>query len=217
LPPVKRRINEIDLMPLYFMLHDAERFETLIRPALAASRRQRSFAPCEALRSALAAAIEQFVSNNRIRPEELILLNLRPDMPFNQNTWRMLAGEVLLAAADEMPEVPDVEESLVHRLGDDPSIQQAYHGTHALCFGGGWYRPDHAGYNDLGDVRRLADFLSSVDPDAWTGDFRPGDGPICMDERYDDLIYTRQGLKTLTDLYSLAKTGRQLIVCEEID
>jgi hypothetical protein len=198
-------------MALYFMLHDAERFETMIRPALAESRRQRSLAPCIALRTALATDIEAFISQNSIPRENLMLYQVRPEMQFEPNIWRMLVGELLLAAAGEVPEVPDVEASLVGRLGEVQSIRQAYHGSQDLCFGGGWYRPDHAAFNDLADVRRLAGFLESMDPDSWTGeDSAP------LDERLDDLTYARQGLTCLTAIYARARSANRLIVCEEI-
>src|SRR5262249_21044760 len=48
------------VMPLYFLLHEATRYQTLIRPALSASWRQRSFAPCGMLREALAREVAHF-------------------------------------------------------------------------------------------------------------------------------------------------------------
>src|SRR5262249_17781924 len=65
-------------MPLYFMLHDAERFKTLIRPALAASWRQRSFTPCLKLQTALAVETARFFTENRVGEDESILLRVGP-------------------------------------------------------------------------------------------------------------------------------------------
>jgi hypothetical protein len=203
-------------MPLYFMVHDAERFGALIRPALAASWQRRSSEPLQSLQFALREDFERFVTENRIRREELILLGLQPQAPFNRDIWRTVAGEVLLAAAADVPEIPDVEETLVRILGEDPSIRQAYHGSRGLCFGGAWYRPDHAGYNAPDDVLRLANWLTCIDH-ARFQDKLPGPNQTDEDEKQEEWAFTCQAFNQLATVYDRARTGGQLIVCEVID
>jgi hypothetical protein len=204
-------------MPLYFMLHNNERFQSLIRPALAACWRQRSFDPCCSLRLALADDFERFVTENHIRPEEMTMLRIRPDTLFDRDLWRMATGEVLLAAAAEVPEIPTAEETLVRLLGDEPSITHAYHGTSGLIFGGGWYRPDHAGINDRADVERLADFLSSL---PWEGRTDADLDMLSESGREadlrDELAYARAALPPLQAMYQRARAHHQIIICETI-
>jgi hypothetical protein len=157
------------------------------------------------------------MADNHIRLEEMMLLNVWQNTPFDRDIWRMIIGEVLLAAAAEVPEIPDVEETVAGLLGDDPAIRQAYHGKYGLCFGGGWYRPDFAGYNQPSDVQRLAEYLASVDPDAWTVAEAVGDVRLCSDERREEFAFGRQAFKMLVALYCRARKAGQLIVCEDID
>jgi hypothetical protein len=199
------------------MLHDAERFDAIIRPALGASWRQRSIEPLRSLQLALREEVERFVTENRIRREDLVLHSLHPRMPFDRNTWRTIAGEVLLLAAAEVPEIPDVEETLVKLHGEDPSIHRAYHGTLNLCFGGGWYRTDQAGYNDTDDVMRLACWLASIDPNTWSPNRLSGHRHTQDEEQQEELAFTSQAFKQLATVYDRARTRRQLIVCEVID
>jgi hypothetical protein len=203
-------------MPLYFMVHDAERFGALIRPALAASWQRRSSEPLRSLQFALREDFERFVSENRIRREELMVLGLQPQAPFNRDIWQTVAGEVLLAAAADVPEIPDAEETLVRILGEDPSIRQAYHGSRGLCFGGTWYRPDHAGYNAPDDVLRLANRLSSIDHARFQVTL-PGPNQTDEDEQQEEWAFTCQAFNQLATVYDRARTRGQLIVCEVVD
>jgi hypothetical protein len=157
------------------------------------------------------------MADNRVSRNELMLLNVRPNTPFERDTWRMIIGEVLLTAAAEVPEIPDVERTVAGLLGDDLPIRQAYHGKHGLCFGGGWYRPDHAGYNNPSDVQHLAEYLVSVDPDVWRLPDAVGDGHVCGDGRHQEFAFVRQAFKKLVAMYCRAGTGSQVIICEEID
>jgi hypothetical protein len=210
-------------MPFYFMLHDAERFHKLIRPVLAASWRQRSFAPCTALRSALTAETRRFLGENRIQDEESMLLRVSPELPFAREMWRYLVGEVLLVGAAELPEIHVPEETLRRILhpGSDESairprfapIQQALYGTRDLVFGDGWYRPDHAGYNDRDDTSRLCDYLCEMDAVNWTV------AELAMAterESAEELEFARQALTRLRALYQGAREDRQITVCEQL-
>jgi hypothetical protein len=203
-------------MALYFMLHDAERFHSLLSPSLAASWRHRSLAPCRTLCSALTEDFERFVTENRVRREEMMMLSLQPNMLFNRDVWRIITGEVLLAAAAEVPEIPDVEETLIRLLGDDPSIHQAIHGTRGLRFGGGWYRPDHAGYNDASDVKQLAGYLTSIDLGSYPGNMLTGHSRANEEEWKAELGFALHAIKLLATVYDQARSRGQLIICEAI-
>ena len=105
-----------------------------------------------------------------------------------------VVGEVLLFTAVEIPEFETCEETLCRLLAPPlPTlprpggragwgqvvdqrehwvpIQQAHRGTRDLMFGSAVYRPEHAGYNNVDDVSRIADYLSAVRPENW----RPAD------------------------------------------
>jgi hypothetical protein len=204
-------------MPLYFMLHDAEAFATLIRPALAASWHRRSFGPSLALRDALAVHVSRFLNDYRITPGDLFLRQVQPDTPFDRGMWRVLVGEVLLCAAVETPEIPAAPETLSRLLRPDSSIAHAYHGTRGLVFGGGWYRPDNAGYNNPDDVQRLANYLGSLEPDRWTtADLGLPNADESEDDRQDELKFARAALSSLQAMYEQARAKRWMVICETI-
>jgi hypothetical protein len=202
-------------MPLYFMLHDPQRFHGLLSPALAASWRQRRFDSCEQLRTELSAELSRFVEENRIRREDLFLFRAGPSIPFGRDLWRVLIGEVLLCAAADVPEIPAAVETLRRLLPSDDRIIQAHHGTHPLVFGGGWYRPDNAGYNDRADIARLLKFLQELQPASWTiADFGPWREGESEEQRRDELEFARAALPSLCALHERAMKNEQLIICE---
>jgi hypothetical protein len=212
-------------MPLYFMLHDAERFHRLLRPALGASWRERSFGPCVAIRTALEANLTKFLSENRIGREKSLLVRVGPDTPFDRALWRFLVGEVLLVGAAEIPEIQLAPETLCCLLSPGCSlemqvsrtqytlIEQAFRGARDLIFGGGCYRPDHAGYNDQDNVLHIANFLSKPEPEHWEAAQL-----ACLleneEEQIDELQFARAGLAELRKLYEGAQARSQIIVCE---
>lgn len=215
-------------MPLYFMIHDAERFHTLIRPAFAASWRQRAFGPCVALREALADEFVRFMEESRVKCEDLLLLQMQPSTRFDFAIWRMLVGEVLLGGAAEVPEIPLSPPILCSLLtgkpiaeGQGPRDQfswaeQLLFGTKDVTFGGGCYRPGHAGYNDSPDVEQLTDRLVRIDPERWTTAGMALDAETSKEERQEELAYARQGFDLLRAAYARARTCGQLVFCEEI-
>ena len=158
-------------MPLYFLLHDAERFHR--RSALPLPRRgARSFEPCRPLCAALAPAAVAFAERYHTGHDEPLLAGVaRGAVPFDRDFWRLLVGEVLLYGAASVPEILTAPDTLSRLLaaGEDEAapIRRAHFGTHDLVFGGGFYRPDAAGYNDVPDVARLADYLAAVDASRW--------------------------------------------------
>ena len=215
-------------MPLYHMLLDARLFHEEISPALAASWRQRSFAPCLTVREKLLSAAETFSSRYHLGGDEPLLVKIRKDLPFDRNLWKLLAGEMFLFAASEIPELQIAPETLLCLLAPAyyrttsvsreqfAPIQQALYGARELNFGGKFYRPEHAGYNDIADVCRLADYLAEQRPDQWT----PADLQELKDveaaDRAEELDFVREWYPALCDLYERARQREQIVIIEAL-
>ena len=121
------------------------------------------------------------------------------------------------SGAAETPEIPAAPETLGQLSRADSTIAHAYHGTRGLVFGGGWYRPDNAGYNDRDDVNRLASYLGSLDPERWTtADLGPPNAGEAEDERQDELNFARAALASLHAMYERAMAEGQIVICETI-
>src|SRR5262249_50982793 len=177
--PVCAKPTRRETMSLYFFLHDADFFLGQVCPALAECWRQRRFTPCGPLAAALRPAVAAFTERFHTGAGESVLALVESRLPFDRDTWRLLVGEILLYGAREIPEIQTAPETLTCLLAPNssppgegvrsrfPPIQQAHFGTRNLVFGGGYYRPEHAGWNDLGNVARLVDYLVAVDPDRW--------------------------------------------------
>jgi hypothetical protein len=216
-------------MPVYYMLLDAGLFHEQIRPALGASWKARSFEPCRALCGALVPAAQTFVARYHLGSEQPLLCQVANGLSFDRHRWKSLAGELLLFAAAEIPDIQTAPETLCCLLAPEhyregiqardrfAPIQQAHFGTHELVFGSKLYRPDQAGLNDPGDVQRLADYLSAQQPERWTltdlGALRdPAEDP----DRLDELEFAREWFPVLRDLYGRAAGCGQVVVCENI-
>jgi hypothetical protein len=216
-------------MPLYFLLLDGHTFHERMTPVLAACWRERSFAPCRGLCAVLAPGAIAYTERYHTGPDEPLLCRIArgEGVPqFDAGLWRFLAGEVLLYGAADMPEVQTSPETLCRLLAPDrvgrggpreqfAPIEQVHRGARDLSFGGAFYRPDHAGCNDAGDVARLAGYLAAVNPDPW----RPADLaglPDAPDDeaRAEELAFARECLASLQDLYGRAARAGQVIVCE---
>ncbi len=166
----------------YFLLLDAAAFEDRARPALAASWRLRSFEPCRSFCAELLPAASAYAEQYHVGGDEPLLRRVADGLPFDRSCWRALVGEVLLFTAVEIPEFQTCEETLCRLLAPEhyrdavdqrerlAPIQQAHRGTRDLTFGAAVYRPEHAGYNNVEDVARLADYLAAVQPANWTPD-----------------------------------------------
>jgi hypothetical protein len=216
-------------MPLYFLLLDGHTFHERMTPALAASWRERSFAPCRGLCAVLAPGAIAYTERYHTGTDEPLLCRIaRGEEPsFDANLWRYLAGEMLLYGAADVPEVQTAPDTLCCLLAPEhfrqdagprehhAPIQQVHRGARDLSFGGAFYRPDQAGYNAVDDVARLAEYLAAVNPDSWN----PGDLaklPDAADEeaRGEELAFARECLASLQDLYGRAARAGQMIVCE---
>jgi hypothetical protein len=207
-------------MPLYFLLHDAARFHQEIRPALSATWRRRSFEAARPLCATLAPAAVAFAERYHTGNEEPLLARVADGrvVPFDRDVWRLLVGEVLLYGAASVPELLTAPDTLAHLLaaGDDGAapIRQAHHGSHRLVLGGGFYRPDDAGYNDVADVTRLADYLAAVDSARWTVGDLAGLPGLDGEERAEELEFARDVLPPLAGMYREAREAGQVVVCE---
>jgi hypothetical protein len=211
----------------YFLVLEGEAFEGEVRPALGASWRQRSFEPCRALCTALAPAARAFAERYHTGAAESPIVGVAGGLPFDRASWRLLAGEILLVAAADVPEFQTAADALCCLLARDvtphtelprehrPAILQAHQGSRDLTFGGAVYRPEHAGYNDAADVARLADYLTGLRPETW----RPEalDGLLeTEEERTDELAFVREWFPVLRDLYRDARERGRVLVLERV-
>jgi hypothetical protein len=211
-------------MALYFLLLDEARFSGEIVPALAASWRERSFAPCRALCQSLHPTAAAFGKQYYLGSGESMLDAVLRGAAFDRVFWRALAGEILWFTAAEVPEVPTSLESLLPLLGYPGEIslareqlvpiQQAHYGSRDLVFGSAFYRPASAGYNDRADVVRLAEYFAGVDPDAWQAAALSELAEA--EERDEELDYARQCFTALRDMYQRVQVAGQIVVCEEM-
>lgn len=216
-------------MPVYYMLFDAEWFLGRMTPALAASWRLRSFEPCRALCSELAAAARAFMEAFHTGPDESLVCKVAQGLPFDRRFWHLLVGELLLYAASEIPEIQIAPDTLccllapeTYRQGPVPRaafapIQQAHYGARELELGARCYRPKQVGYNDPDDVTRLSNYLAAQDPDQWTltslAALRDIEGD---EERQEELDFAREWFPELRALYQRASASNQLLVCERL-
>jgi hypothetical protein len=213
-------------MPHYFLVHDATRFHSVICPALAASWRQQNFEPCGPLRAALAADLKRFVERYHIGEEVPVLSRIDPGWPFDRYVWRALVGEALLYGAAEVPEFQTTADTLCcvlapqnYRAGPAPrerftAIEQALWGSRDLVFGGGWFRPDHAGWNDRSDVAQLGSYLASIQPAQWTVADLAELRNVEVSDRAEELESAREWFEPLREMYQRAAASDQIVVCE---
>jgi hypothetical protein len=213
-------------MPVYFLLLESAWFEQQMVPSLAAAWRQRSFAPCRDLCKTLVPAAGAFTAAYHTGPEKSLLEMAADDLAFDRHFWQLLVGEILLFAAQEIPEIqicPDTLRCLLvpERSADAlvlpqqrPPIEQAHFGSRYLLFGGRVYRPEYAGYNNRADVVRLADYLAAQRPQEWT----PNALTLITDEaeRSEELEIAREWFPALQELYQRARLGNQVVVCETL-
>lgn len=208
-------------MLLYFYLLEARFFHEFMRPALALAYGQRSFAPCGDLCRCLLA------THADIPPDSMIRAVIA-GLPFERGFWRGLVGECLVHGARDIPRIAAAPESLLCLLAPDhfgrsisradfAPIQQVHFGTREVRFGGGFYRPDHAGLNDQADVSRLAECLAAIDTSLWTtNQLKPIADLANEDDRAEELAYVRDWWPSLVGLYQDARDQGRIVVCEQV-
>jgi hypothetical protein len=213
-------------MPLYFMLHDAARFHQELCPLLAEAWRRRSFEACRRLCRDLAPRV--LAEQSPLNPEQPLLCHVAQGLAFDRDYWRLLAGELLLFTAVELPAAPAAPETLrfllaPQRQAEEPvprerftPIEQAHLGSRDLTFGGARYRPEQAGYNDVDDVRRLASYLAAQNPEQWRVADLAALDEVPEDERADELEFARHCFAVLAELYARAAQHGHVVVCEWI-
>jgi hypothetical protein len=217
------RLALIAPMLLYFYLLRAAFFRECLRPALVAAWRRRSFVPCRELCAQVVATSVQHV------PPDAILRQVSGGLPFAREFWHALVGEVILFGAQDMPLVQASPQTLCCLLAPEQycaadvpraafaPIQQVHFGSRDLAFGGAYYRPDRAGYNDETDVRRLTSYLEGVDPAAWHEEMlQPIAELPTASEREEELAFVRDWWTPLVDVYRSAIERSCIVVCEEM-
>ncbi len=213
---------------LYFYILDRAEFLDTTCPALSHSWRQRTFAPCRDLCRDLVPRAREFFPGSEHGQHHLLVEQVARGLAFDRRFWQHLVGEVLMYSAVEVPRLETAAETLCCLLAPGnfrdgvmaranlAPIQQAHFGTRDLVFGGGHYRPDAAGWNDAGDVARLAGYLVAQAPDQWTiaglESLDLGDDA----EREAELDYARHWFEPLCDMYREARDGERIVVCEDL-
>src|SRR5438445_8576766 len=84
---IKRRMES---MPHYFFLLDGAWFHEQLRPALAASWREKSLQPCQALCGELAASAHAFAESYHASADGSLVAAIAAGLPFDRNVWRGL-------------------------------------------------------------------------------------------------------------------------------
>jgi hypothetical protein len=216
-------------MALYFLVLESGQFEEEIRPALAASWRKRQFGPCKSLCSKMLPSAREFAARYHLGDADPLLARVAPGLPFDRQLWQQLVGEIVWFSAVEIPELESNPEALGYLVAPEARwsqqtprselapIIQAHRGSRDLVFGGGFYRPEHAGYSNTGEVARLAAYLQAIDTSAWQPEaLAPLEG-LPPEQRGDELAFLRDWFPALQALYGRAAARSQLIICEELD
>ncbi len=138
-----------------------------------------------------------------------------------------MAGELIVLGCDEMPLVQTAPATLScllaperYRAGDAPRpafapIEQIHFGSRDLRFGGAFYRPEHAGFNDADDVARLLHYMDTIDPAGWTETMlEPMAELATAAERSEELAFVRDWWGPLVDVYRAAAARQCMVVCE---
>jgi hypothetical protein len=211
-------------MKLYFLLIDSLWFHQTLTPTLGASIRKRSFRPCFDLCGSLLPAVETYANSFPLGQAASLIHQVSQGLPFDRSLWKALVGEMLLYGASEMPELPNIFATLKGILGSDTHlarsdfspIEQVELGSRDIVIGGSCYRPEHAGLNDENDVKRLTNYLKSLDPSTWSPtDLETASELSSEEDREAELEFIRQELPNLLQIYGRACDRQQVIVCEK--
>jgi hypothetical protein len=211
---------------VFFNLFPSSRFSQIIRPSLTETWRSRSFSPCHDLCRELVSVATAFLQRYSRDGDESFLAQVAAGIPFHRKLWPVLVGEVLLYGAAELAPVEADVDTLCRLLAGGPwseglpreqfaPIHQVLFGARDLVFGGKFYRPHHAGWNDPADVARLAQYLGSTDPETWTADSLEGHLTVTDPaDRVEEIELARECFPELRELYERAHRNDCVIVRE---
>ncbi len=215
------------MMGIYFYVHDPRWFHDDFVPIMTLCRRQRSFGPCLSLCRSLDPAVQSFMDRYCLGDDLPLISRLDGRISYDPHLWRHLVGELLLFGVVAVPENAQAPDPLYRPHASRPCcethgtrpdwgpMRQAHFGTHDLALGESFYRPDNAGWNDQGDVQRLATFLAAIDCSTWTAAMLSNRASDAYDDGgADELAYARQCLAELQAMYRRAALAEHLIVTE---
>jgi hypothetical protein len=204
-----------------FYLLAAAFFHDRLQSALTASWSARSFKPC------LALCTEILDRCGRDAPHDCLLRQVAGGLPFTPRFWHALAGELIVLGREDMPLIEIAPRTLCCLLAPDCDrpgggprrgfvpIEQVLFGTRDLRFGGAFYRPDHAGYNDKTDVERLLAYLEAIEPAGWIeAMLQPISELASIEDRAEELAFVRDWWLPLVEVYRDALRRDCVIVCE---
>ncbi len=174
-------------------------------------------------------AAQAYAERYHTGPGSFLVVEAAAGLPFDRACWRTLVGEVLLLQAVEIPEFQTAPETLCLLLAPDhyrgdvqersrlAPVQQAHRGARDLTFGAAVYRPEHAGYNNVNDVARLANYLGTVRPEAWTIAGLDGlPGAPAEEDRADELALSREWFPPLADFYRRSHEAGRVVVVDSV-
>jgi hypothetical protein len=210
----------------YFYVHSADEFHNLLQPALVASWQDQGFSPCQDLCSQLLSRVRSGREFYEPAEDAPLLSAVSRGVGFTRSRWKLLVHELLFYGACDMPLLESSCETLCRLLGPaHPSqerhqfvpIQRVHFGTRDLRFGGGYYRPDHAGFNEVADVRFLSDYLDGINPQTWDSCGLAGlEGFEDEEALQEELQLAREWFPGLCELYRSAATKDQIVICETL-
>jgi hypothetical protein len=210
-------------MKLYFLLIDSQVYHLTLTPILGACLRKRSFQPCLELCADMLPAVGAFSNSFSQGQAESLIHQVSQGLPFDRSSWKALVGEMLLFAASEMPELPNIFATLKGILireahlarADFSPIEQVELGARDIVIGGS-YRPEQAGLNNEDDIARLTNYLESLYPSTWSPkDLEAVSELASAEDREAELEFIRQELPNLQQIYARARDRGQVIVCEK--
>src|SRR5262245_17995157 len=204
----------------YFMAIPADWFHTRLSGSLRMCWRLRSFAPAVEICRELAISARRFIQREAGSEMPPLTLLVPEGLTFAPDRWRTLSGELMLFGAAELPELETPLESYSAVMGlempcfraDFTPIQQAILGGRDLQFGG-YYRPDHAGWNDLADIARLHSWFAAIDMEKWTS---AGLTHVPMEDRDDELAFLREWFPALRAMCCRCHDRELVLASEEI-
>jgi hypothetical protein len=208
-------------MHLFFFL-DSALFSGLLQPVLAASWRQKSFAPAQALPGQLPPKPVRDVST--IYSPDAVFPKLGK-VAFSRELWRLLAAELFLECAAEVTQLEMPLETYAKLLGQKLAldrmhfslIQQAVLGSQDVVLGPAFYHPETAGLNDLKDIARLSAWLTQVNMGNWNVEaLLPGVPGLCREGAQDELAFATDWFDELCRIYRRACDRKFVLISEEV-